>query len=583
MFCTVGAAICLCVIDLQAGQNNSQNAIMTDVISGSEKRVYIVLILVCIAVYLTGWCIPLMEVDAVQYANISSEMLLHKSFLQVFDQGHEYLDKPPMLFWLSSLSMWVFGINDGAYRLPSFLFSILSIYSTYKLAMLYYPQRLALLAALILASCQAMFLINHDVRTDTMLMGWVITSLWQLAAWLKTSQWKNLLLAAVAIAGGMLTKGPLALMIPVFAFVPHILLRRDFKDLFRWQYLVLAAVIAILLVPMSIGLYQQFDLHPEKTVNGLKNVSGLRFFYWTQSFGRITGENVWHENDSFFFLLQNMLWSFLPWILFFMGGMIYSVRHLIKQRFLLKPKEEWISMGGFIITYCALGSSRAQLPHYIFVVYPLAAIITAKFVYSLLYTDESRKLLKPLFVTHVVIFILLGVALAMLLYFPFPPVPWVGLLWLCVLSVVIVTAIIKKWLPIPALITLLVAGVVCINVLLNTGFYPRLLQYQTGIAVNNIIKSHNLQKQQLLVYKIDAGRSLDFYGNYSFAGVDDTATIRQNNLVLTNDAGLQLLNKNDYRLVYSGREFHVTKLTLRFLNPAKRYKETKPFYILQRL
>ncbi len=52
----------------------------------------------------------------------------------------------------------------------------------------------------------------------------------------------------------------------------------------------------ILLIPMSIGLYQQFDLHPEKIVNGKHGVSGLRFFYWSQSFGRITGESPW-KND----------------------------------------------------------------------------------------------------------------------------------------------------------------------------------------------------------------------------------------------------------------------------------------------
>ena len=55
-----------------------------------------------------------MEIDSVQYANISREMLQNKSFLQIFDQGKDYLDKPPMLFWLSSLSMYFFGINDFA-------------------------------------------------------------------------------------------------------------------------------------------------------------------------------------------------------------------------------------------------------------------------------------------------------------------------------------------------------------------------------------------------------------------------------------------------------------------------------------
>src|SRR5664279_2787420 len=153
------------------------------------------LIVVCILGWLAGWQIPLMEIDAVQYANISREMLLHKNFYQLYDQGKDYLDKPPMLFWLSSASMWIFGIHDWAYRLPSFLFSILSVYSTYRFALLYYPRRMALLSALVLASSQAIFLINHDVRTDTMLMGWVIFSIWQLAAWFLDKKWLHLLLA----------------------------------------------------------------------------------------------------------------------------------------------------------------------------------------------------------------------------------------------------------------------------------------------------------------------------------------------------------------------------------------------------
>ena len=66
--------------------------------------------------------IPLMDIDASQYASISREMLERNSFLQVFDLGKDYLDKPPMLFWLSALSMKIFGVYDWAYRIPSLIF-----------------------------------------------------------------------------------------------------------------------------------------------------------------------------------------------------------------------------------------------------------------------------------------------------------------------------------------------------------------------------------------------------------------------------------------------------------------------------
>ena len=77
-----------------------------------ENRLFFLFIVVCILLYLLGWLIPLMEIDAAQYANISREMFNSKQYIQVYDLGKDYLDKPPMLFWLSALSMKIFGVSD---------------------------------------------------------------------------------------------------------------------------------------------------------------------------------------------------------------------------------------------------------------------------------------------------------------------------------------------------------------------------------------------------------------------------------------------------------------------------------------
>jgi len=371
-------------------------------------------------------------------------------------------------------------------------------------------------------------------------------------------------------------------MIPAFAFIPHIILRQSFKDFFRWQYLVMIIVIGMLLIPMTIGLYQQYDLHPAKIVNGQAHISGVRFFYWTQSFGRITGERADRENDSFFFLFQNMLWSFLPWILFFLAGLIFEVVRILKKKLRFQADEECISTAGFVITYCALASSRAQLPHYIFVVFPLAAIITGRFLYALLYTDTLMRWKKPFLTTHAIIFSLLAVVLFMLLYFPFPPVNWVLIAVYAVLVTVVVLIQVKKWLPLPAVIALLVPAVICINLLINIGFYRPLLQYEASVKVNEIIAKENYDKNRFFQYKMDAGWSFDFYGNHLFQHIDNIDTLHSNDYILTSKQGLDSLNKEQYNILYIGQGFHVTKLTLPFLNPATRSAETDPYYILQR-
>ena len=180
--------------------------------------------------------------------------------------------------------------------------------------------------------------------------------------------------------------------------------------LFRsWEYLIGIGIIAILLLPMCIGLYQQYDLHPGKLINGIPIKSGLRFYFWTQSFGRYTGENFYHEMSYFTFLLENMLWSFLPWIIFFLIGIVIAFWQLF--RFKKDPQPEWISFGGFVLTYCILAKSQAQLPHYIFVVFPLAAVITAKYVYALFFTNQFSIIKKISIPLHLFIFTILWLAI----------------------------------------------------------------------------------------------------------------------------------------------------------------------------
>ena len=123
-----------------------------------QKNSFLLSLIAILLVYCIGaFAIPLMDVDAAQYASISREMLEKKSYLQLFDLNADYLDKPPMLFWLSALSMKVLGIYDWAYRIPSLLFLGVALFSTFYFTKLYYNLTTARLATLILASSQAFF------------------------------------------------------------------------------------------------------------------------------------------------------------------------------------------------------------------------------------------------------------------------------------------------------------------------------------------------------------------------------------------------------------------------------------------
>ena len=53
-----------------------------------------------------------MEIDAMQYASMSREILRNDNFLHLFDNGEPYLDKPPLIFWVTALFFKLLGPSD---------------------------------------------------------------------------------------------------------------------------------------------------------------------------------------------------------------------------------------------------------------------------------------------------------------------------------------------------------------------------------------------------------------------------------------------------------------------------------------
>ncbi len=536
-----------------------------------------------LVVYFTGIRVNTMDIDASQYADISLEMSRSHDWLQVYDQGRDYLDKPPFLFWVSAASIKVFGANNLGFKFPSILFGIWAIYATYRLAKKLYNENTARVSALVLATCQGMFLMENDIRTDTILMSWVVTAIWLLKEWDDSGKIKYLLGGSAAIGFGMMTKGPIALFVPAFSFVSQWVLKREWKKFLRPALLLGIVVIGILLIPMSIGLYQQFDLHPEKTVNELKNVSGLRFFYWSQSFGRITGESPWKNEVDITFLLSNMLWSFLPWIFVFLPAVVINIIRLFKERFSLSGSREWLTMGGFWLSYMALGSSAYQLPHYIFVAFPLASIVVGAFLTEAYYQKQYAvvfKVLRP--ALTVVSFLVFVLAFVMCLWVFPASIFMIALLFVGVIVwfyLVFKTEKSEKLIVVPA------SAMAIANIFLMNCTYPSLLNYQLGNTMGDYLKEHHIAAKELAIYKPqDAMNSIYFYSGEKQTFTEALSQVAGKKYILTMQKGYpdiaQLPDK--YKVLKEGEYFKVTELTPEFLNPKTRHNVCGHYYLLEK-
>jgi 4-amino-4-deoxy-L-arabinose transferase-like glycosyltransferase len=523
-------------------------------------------------VYIAGWLVNVMEIDAAQYAAMTLEMLKKGDYLTFTDHGKEYLDKPPLIFWLSGLSMSLFGANNVAYRIPAFVATFAAIYSTYRFTLLFYSRQTALLAALILATIQATFLINHDVRTDTNLMACYICSIWQLSQYLINRKWLHLILGFTGIGMAMLAKGPIGLIAPAMAIFGHLMIKREWKSVFNPSWFIGLLVTLTVLAPMSYGLYMQFDLHPEKLVNGQTGVSGLRFFYWTQSFGRITGESVWNNGVSPFFLSHSTMWAFAPWSLFLVLGLVGKIKSVVRYLTLRDDAPEFISIFGFLLPFMALSASRYQLPHYAFVVYPLGAVITADYIIRVFYELKPRWS-HGLYVFQIVLLYLVLVLLFGLVWFPFPDDNFLALVLFAVTLGLFtwVVAFLRSPHKLILACTILIIG---FNAVLNSHFYPNVLRFQAGSELGRKVKEAGAVEGQLYSYQAGTPHALNFYSNLLVIETEnfDTLIKKRNCWVYTDESLLEQfkLNRPDVEVVARNGDYPVSMLKGKFLNPATR-------------
>ena len=508
-------------------------------------------------VYVMALPVDVLEVDQAQYAWMSRELLdSPRSFLEITCRGRDYLDKPPLLFWTTALSYLVLGAGNASSRVPQLLVLVLGIVSTAQLGRRLYDERVGVIAAMMLAVSQAYFHMGIDVRTDGMLTGLVIFALWQLVEYDRTDRLANLVLGAVGVGLAMMAKGPLGIMVPALAIGADMLLRRRWRALFRWQWLLVPLIAGIVLIPMVWGLYTQ---------HGAK---GPEFFFWTQSFGRITGENKFRDDSSPFYFLHTTAWAFLPWTLLFFGGV---GRGFVRAwRAVRNPADapELLCWGGIVLTLVGLSASQYKLPHYCYVVAPLAMILSASVL-----VDVGKRW----HIAQLVVGALLWVALLVALLWVFAPAP----VWLWVALAVLAlgaAASLKGTPPVARFVLASVFTMLALNLAINGHVFPQLLAYQSSSAAGRDLAARGVEAGRVFQLHRGPGYALDFYWGHSAPPVKSAQQVAE--LARANEE-IWVLVSADWTpkiraqgvhadVVVDYEHFTVSRLSAKFMDPSRR-------------
>lgn len=153
---------------------------------------------------------PLVGTSEPRYAEIARLMVATNDWITPwFSPDVPFWGKPPFAFWAQALSFKVFGINEFAVRLPSWLATLISVGLIFKLASTQFGLSVGQVSALIFGSCTLVFIASGAVITDPF---FALATTAAMVSYLMAQShqhwmWRYGFFAALAL--GLLTKGPL--------------------------------------------------------------------------------------------------------------------------------------------------------------------------------------------------------------------------------------------------------------------------------------------------------------------------------------------------------------------------------------
>jgi dolichol-phosphate mannosyltransferase len=245
---------------------------------------------------------PLLEPDEARYAEIPRQMLHQGNWIVPVLHGQPYYHEPPLLYWLVMGSYSIFGVKDWAARLVPCLASIGLVLVSYVWGRSLMNKRAALAGALILCLSSRFVYLGRMLTMDSLLCLWVVSSLAMahLALRAASTSWIAWLLSAFFCGLGLLTKGPVALVlviVPVLAW--QALDRRTARATLK-SWLIYVSIAAGVAIPWYAAVaWQDPAFAPE--------------FIWTHHVLRFVSP-IDHA-EPFWFFIPGLILGMLPWTL----------------------------------------------------------------------------------------------------------------------------------------------------------------------------------------------------------------------------------------------------------------------------
>ncbi len=355
----------------------------------SKRFLQVWLLVVAIGLSIHIGSYPLYDADEGRNGEVGREMAATNDYVMPRLDGMPYLDKPIVYFAAEAAAMEILGPTELAARLPALLFTFATALLVMWFARRVWGTEEALVAAIVFLSMPLVLAFSRTVIFDSALSFFIVLAImaFYFAVEAKLvipsvsegsgrvegertetsgparppgslTRWWTIL-AWAAIGFGVLTKGPVAIALPLIVAIPYAIRRKAFRALWSWWGL---AVFVVAIAPWVWAI-------------SLAVPDFLQYVLVTETMQRLATKALKRTGAP---------WYFVPYLIG--GGLPWSIVAFFAWRKARRDHSMLYVALWILVPFLFFSLSQSKRPQYIVPLMPAIALAVAHF-----WRDDERR------------------------------------------------------------------------------------------------------------------------------------------------------------------------------------------------
>ncbi|HEY3131647.1 MAG TPA: glycosyltransferase family 39 protein [Acidobacteriota bacterium] len=314
--------------------------------------------------------------DECREAGIAREMADSSDFVVPRLNGKPFLEKPPLFYAATALSIRLLGPSETAARIPSSIFALCAVLAVFAAGKRFSGSSAGgVVAAIALGTSRSFQEAAHHCVTDIAVAATVSLAFWAFERIVATDQWFRWgVLFYTALAFGFLSKNLFGVAIPGIATLAYVILGRDVRCFRR---IVFNPGIFVFLTVGGFWVRALYQAGQREPPGGLGLVF-LRETLVANNFGRFTGVFGGHTSARPYEVIAWLAAALLPWTPLAVLAAVDVLRKAFSNKPLQERRSQLLLVAWMIVPATLIAASQSKRASYmVALIAPFATAVGA--------------------------------------------------------------------------------------------------------------------------------------------------------------------------------------------------------------